>query len=616
MAHDISREREIEICNIWNDQVRAGQESKERYRRDAREAERYYAGPNHDFMFSDYGYEPPEFKVTVNKVYELVSIFGPMLYAQNPTRLATPRPGGNPIIAECQNRYLNYTPGEFGLKSSAKAALDEAMIHGRGVMMTGVDRRTGLVMSQHVHDKDILIDPSDPVWYKGLYILRLRRNVPLWKVAQRFGKDVARRFLENEGDGPGLAGEGSKLWDKGGTYDNREYDREGASGREQQQIEDFAGPRITYIEVFSKMGVGTRAKRDVQNEASLGGAPGDEDDNVAFAYEPSRKILLSPPGRWPIIYWADHGKHSWPFSFIDPAENQDRTWPISMITPALGLQKFLDWGWSFALSGIKRSVRNIAIAPADLTAKIVAALKGNDTDVIIPTDLNDEQRKNLVSQIEMMPLNMTLLEILREALILFEKATGLYEMLYGQSSRQIRSATEATVKAEFSRLRIDDVVDRVEDWHAEIARKEALGARYLIDPEQMVPIMGEEHAAAWGFYRPGNFEEAVAEYDYTIQAGSMRKRTPQYRVEISEKALGILGQNMLAVGDLEGYNALVREWLTANGVHNPERFLLKAVPPPEEKGQQPQQEEAPPVAPEVLEVADGQPIVGAPEGVL
>jgi hypothetical protein len=601
LAHNIKRKREEEICKIWSDQIRAAQKRKERYRRNAVQAEKYYAGPNHDFLYESSPVAAPDFKVTINKVYEMVSIFGPMIYAQNPTRLVTRKPAGNPFIAEAMNKYLNYTPKEFGLKAMSKGSLDEALIHGRGVTITGPDRRTGLVKTTRVHDKDILVDPAEPIWYNGLYILRLRRNVPLWKIAERFGDATAKRFQggATETGSMGLRGEGADIWegDGVGEYGARR-DNQNLDNAQNKRVYDYAGPRITYVEVYSKMGLGMRSSDESDAQTQLGNAPDDQADNVAFAYEPSRNIILNQPGPWPIPYWADHGKHSWPFAFVDPAENQDKTWPISLITPALGLQKFIDWGWSFALAGIKKSVRNISVCGDDLDSKIIAALKGNGSDVIIPTDKNAEQRKDLIQQVVLAQLNPNLLPMLQEAEILFEKNTGLYEILYGQSSRQIRSATEATVKAEFSRLRIDDIIDRVEDWHDEIARKEALGARFLIDGETMVPIMGPELAMAWDVYRPGDFQAAIAEYDYTVRAGSMRKRTPQYRAEFAEKMLMVVGDKALAIGDLEGYNQVQAEWLNANGIPDAERYNLQAVPPPENQGGGGQEAPAP-VAPEI-----------------
>ena len=97
-------------------------------------------------------------------------------------------------------------------------------------------------------------------------------------------------------------------------------------------------------------------------------------------------------------------------------------------------------------------------------------------------------------------------------------------------------------------------------------------------------------------------------------SGSLRKRSPQYRAEIAEKALAIGGEKALAVGDLEGYNNLWVEWLEASGVHNARRFALQAVPPPEEQGQGAAPEAAPPVAPEIMAIENGEPVLGNPQG--
>jgi len=604
----VDRKREEEICELWNKQIIHARHAKADYTTAAIKGGRYYRGPNHEFIFD--AVKPPDFQVTINKVYELVSIFGPLLYAQNPVRSVEPRSGVPPEIAFAMGRYLNYTPGEFGLKAYSKAAIDDGLINGRGAMFTGPDRRSGLVVSKAEASKNILIDPSTDVWYEGQYVLRFRRDVPLWEIAERFGEATAKRYLDPGSDGGvgGTEGEGYGVWsgDSGG----------GALDAEQKEdAEAYETPRVSYIEVWSKMGIGLRAKKSEANRYALGTDKADNVRHLAFAYDPAAKFILGG-AKWPIPYWADAGKHSWPCSFFDPAENSDPTWPISPILPAMGEQMFLDWGWSFALGAVKVACRSLQVCGTELDAKIVAALKGNQSHVVITTEMSPDQRKDILQSVTMPQLNPALIQILQEVELLFEKRTGLYEILYGQSSRQMRSATEASVKAEFSRLRIDDVIDRVEDWQSEIARKEAIGARYKLDSPQMAPIIGPELAQAWDFYKPGDFKQALREYTYTVQAGSMRKRTPQYRAEVAEKALGIGGERALMVGDLKTYNALWMEWLSASGVPNPERFQLTATPPPEALGQKPQKSEAapPPAAPEIMAVENGQPVMGNPQG--
>ena len=84
---EITEDLERKICQAWNTMAKLAQEAKESYLNAAAEAMNFYAQPNHNFMFEGF----PDFKVTINKVWELVSLYGPHLYAQNPTRAVTPR---------------------------------------------------------------------------------------------------------------------------------------------------------------------------------------------------------------------------------------------------------------------------------------------------------------------------------------------------------------------------------------------------------------------------------------------------------------------------------------------------------------------------------------------
>jgi hypothetical protein len=599
----MDRERERQICEVWNKMRKSAVKAKERYIDDCETAGNYYAGPNHDFIYENA--KDPDFKVTINKVYELVSIFSPLIFAQNPQRAVEPRTFGRPEVAEAARLYLNYTPDQFGLKAHSKASIDEALIHGRGAMMTGIDAETGFIVSKDVPTKDLLFDPSEGKWYNGYYMMRLRRNQPLWKVARTFGEKVAKRLMEENV----LEGEGENLF--------LDADFEAMDPEDRDLVRDYHGPRVTYVEVFSKMGTGLRARKS-DGDTKDWRFGGDSRDHLAIVYQPTKNVIMYMDD-WPIPFWADEKKKcSWPVSCYDPAEAQDKVWPISLITPALGEQMFLDWGWSFALGHVKVGSRQIMVSAADLDDKVVIALKGNDSSILIPIDEpNPEVRKNLISAIDMPQLSPALVNILDRVEQLFEKRTGLYEVLYGQSSRQFRSATEAQVKAEFSRLRIDDAIDRCEDYQADVARKEAIGARWKLSGEELAPIVGPELAQAWDLYRPGDLKQMMREYDYTIRAGSMRKRTPQYRAEFAGMRLERLGPIYLSVGDLDSYNATLREWLVANGEPNPEKFFVKVQPPPEAYMQNPQQgqqqQNAPVAAPEVMAVEGGEPVIGSPE---
>ena len=80
---------------------------------------------------------------------------------------------------------------------------------------------------------------------------------------------------------------------------------------------------------------------------------------------------------------------------------------------------------------------------------------------------------------------------------LFEQRTGLGELLYGSTRRSMRSAREAEIKDRNSRLRIEDMAMVVEDWQSKVARKEAILARFLLEPEDIAKVVNG--AETYGF---------------------------------------------------------------------------------------------------------------------
>lgn len=211
------------LCSLWIEKIRhAEKHKKEVFGEDAAEAMRFYKpeGGGYAFIYKGdkdgrygVGLDVPEptFKMTFNKVAELVQIFGPILYNRNPIRIVTPRRSAavdpqvvmDPVIlpmlsagmppqlmqdpAQSQmmgqlmaqamlqkedatlkvdnlkskliEDYLNFTPNELDLKGHAGRAIDEALIKGRGCLAgaTEVYARTergdGPVRVRDLHDQ-------------------------------------------------------------------------------------------------------------------------------------------------------------------------------------------------------------------------------------------------------------------------------------------------------------------------------------------------------------------------------------------------------------------------------------------------------------------------------
>ena len=173
-----------QIANTWVKKLKAAEKYKKPFTDDAKEAGQFYDG-DHNWMWKDSyargdrGYNssisPPSFRMQLNKVFELVEIFGSVIYHRNPVRTVTVMqppdvplmhlgldqplgPDGNPspeqmqiiatvkeeqaqreqrqIAADLMQAYLNWTPVELDLKRQARKVVNEAIIKGAGLFWT------------------------------------------------------------------------------------------------------------------------------------------------------------------------------------------------------------------------------------------------------------------------------------------------------------------------------------------------------------------------------------------------------------------------------------------------------------------------------------------------
>jgi hypothetical protein len=89
------------VTSMWMAKIHKAWEVKQKlFGDDAAEAMQFFNGP-YEFLYSTGGkgraflgdeeVPAPSFRMTVNKVAEMVQLFGPALYHQNPTRKVNPR---------------------------------------------------------------------------------------------------------------------------------------------------------------------------------------------------------------------------------------------------------------------------------------------------------------------------------------------------------------------------------------------------------------------------------------------------------------------------------------------------------------------------------------------
>jgi hypothetical protein len=444
---------------------------------------------------------------------------------------------------------------------------------------------------------NLLIDPNANYWFEGDFMAIVHRNKPVWKIAQQFGVDVAKELMQKGARSAGAAPD----W-VGQRYS------EAAKNESETKAFGYDAPRYTYLQVLSKMGSGVRGfagdSGDPYGESEQGPS-----NFVEIYYEPGSGVILGA-GPWKVPFWADENPRlSWPVSFFDPAEDCEDIWPTAPLVPVIGEMEFLDWAYSFAMGKIKATSRSIFVAPSDISSNMEVTLKGNDDVVVVKVDEPDPtKRKDIIKAIEFGDLGTGIQILIQYVESNFEKHTGLVEVLYGMSEKQMRSAAEANVKREFGRLRVDEMIDKAEDWQGEVARKEALAARMLVSPEQMAEIVGPELAQAWGLYQQGDLRRFMAEFEYTVESGSMQRLTPEMRAARAAEILDRLGPTALSTQDFRAFNELAQEYLVSQGVPQPERFVIQPPPPP------PPSTPEEPVAPEVMSIQGGEPVMGYPQG--
>ena len=160
------------VVNTWMKKIANARDHKRQvFQEAANECLSFYSGPRswEDALGGDAGVSnkdevvEPTFKVSVNKTFEFVTIFGPALYYENPVRTVKPRMpviippqffGPNVLLYQSMinqenqrvltdglksvllEAYLNWTPIEFKLEVEARMAIDEALIKGRGCLWT------------------------------------------------------------------------------------------------------------------------------------------------------------------------------------------------------------------------------------------------------------------------------------------------------------------------------------------------------------------------------------------------------------------------------------------------------------------------------------------------
>jgi hypothetical protein len=578
----------------------------------------------------------PSVRMTMSKAFELVALFGPMLYHTNPQRHVRPRRGidPNPAFmppppqgmppeqmqqmqqqqmqmleqqiaskrqldtsrAEMIEIVLNYMPTEQpygGLYEQSRLAISEALVVGRGCLWTELYNPPGsqdtLVGSFFETTDRLLIDPgaTKPDLSDAYWIAREVKQVPVWKLEKEWS--LAPGTLKGKNESAEALSEMS-------DDDKLQMRRDGAGS-----------DLITYYKVWSKTGIGFRFQSQndtgLQNEylKKLDEAVG---DYAFLVIVPGVEYPLNmPPERlegattedvqrafaWPVEHWRDN---AWPVQVLDFYSDHKSVWPIAPLRPAIGPIVFINLMMSLLAERGVEGTKTIIGVKKESFDEVVTAMEASGTRVIVPIDGVQKSLREAMDVWQAGPVNFDVWRIIDAVAHEVERMTGLTDFLQGMQQTQDRSAATSNAKQQNMQLRPDDMSKRVESWQSRVAVAERHAMHVHVKGSDLRMLLGDFGAWVWDNHIvPMPIDAVIRETDVTIEAGSVRKpnkaREAENMQNMSQVVLPMFQQVFAQTGDPRQLNAWVKRMAKSIDLEGDDLAIQPPPPPPQQQQQGP-----------------------------
>lgn len=615
------------LVQSWLGKIRLAQEAKKPFNDVGSQCMEFFSGslgfmwqPEYLQKFVGGPLITPRFKVTIAKAFELVALYGPNLYWQNPARIVKPRKAigiqpelfgalGDPqavglfqmaqqfqmqrsainnVVSSLLDAWLNYTPNEQpggGLATHASQGITEALTKGRACLwpkpysMPGSNR----VITGCFYDSvdNLLIDPDATSIHDARWIAQTV-VAPIWEVERQF--QLAPGSLQGYG-----------------SYESASRQGEGSNWDPMTQIDRRVGKTfdlMTYHKIYSKGGVGGRLCGNAQVGPSLTQAFDQVVGDYAYVcVSPNVPFLLNAPTqrvgaafdsdvermfRWPIPFWLDD---KWPVTLLDFYTKPNNPWPIAPMAPGLGELTFINVMISMLMNRVWHTTRLIALGKKSLPPDFENLLKGGGDFVYGKVEMSDDIAKDLAFP-QLPPIDLNAWKMVDEAMELFDKRTGLSELLYSMNPGGVasRSAEDAATKKQYASIRPEYMSNQVASWMTEAADMEKFCARWFVGPQDLAGYFGPVEQYLWQRYIHGESPEMVVrEFRATVAANSTRKPDKYRDVENVNQMLqyfGPIAQGYFQMtGDPGPVNGIIQTWGEAVD-QDVQRILMQPPPPP------------------------------------
>lgn len=609
------------LVNSWLGRIQQAKEARSSWEKVANECMHFYESVT-NFMWDANskakfweGVTAPKFQIVVSKAFELVAQIGPSLFFRSPKRMANPirRPGMSPQVfgdvendpmaqqmfaqyqqefaldmqsamarAKLMESWLNYTPDQIpsgGLEDNAELAITEALIKGRGVLWPEPYRKPGSdkTLTGLFFDSvdNLFIDPDAKTLAEARWIAR-RRVKPYTDVEKMFG--LPKHSLRDKA-----------------TLESLTHD---VAGKEEvsRKPDVKAKDLIVYYEIYSRSGCGCdysgldsgisdRLEAVCGDHVYLAICPSvDYPLNVStgMLYSGATDEVVRQSMEWPIPFWR-HGE--FPCAILDFYQSSKSAWPMPPLGPGIGELKFLNLMISHVCNRIWMSSRDfIAVAKSAQREIEDILLKGNDLAVLPVSDVHQDI-KNMIGFLQQPQVNFDVWQIIDRVSDMFDKRTGLTDLVYGMTETQSRSAEDAATKRQAVSVRPDHMARKVERWMSRASAMEAMVAHLFVKSHDVMPLVGRTAAQMWQMLVESQPEDVVIrEMEYTVAAGSGRRRNHELELANLNQALQFffpeLSKQADITTDTSAINSLIQRWGDAAQIDLSDVEIGPRMPPP------------------------------------
>ena len=578
------------LVNAWLGKIEASARGRKRWKEIAYECMMFYSSSARAMWDPAYskkfwkGVKLPKFRITINKAFEMVAIYGPNLFWEVPHRNVEAKRDRRDIplsayqmmfqeqaaqqtqlyaslgidpeqqqqiqqqlvqqqmqqleqsnaqmqtrddaVAALMGSWLNYTPNEQpggGLSGHGFRATIDALITGRGCLAPRPYRMPG---SGRTLTGAFRVSPFDVYLDPDFDSVDECRWMAIRHVD--VNTEVEKRF-----NLPANSQKNRETLESSWTFNEMSTDDQAAAHRKSGRTNDL----VVWYEIYSKSGcgcVGTAMDPTLRQhlDKTVGqhvylAICGDVTWPLNMPSERIRNGISDEEVRdafsWPVPLWADD---RWPVEFLDFYEDPQDGWPVAPLAPGLGELKLLNFLVSWFANRTWSSTRDFWAVASPYIEHYKEYINDGEDQQIIPTPVGLKTPREAIEILTQPEARQDMTNLISFVSDMFDRRVGMTATIYGQNEGQTqnRTAEETIAKQRAVMARPEFMAKQVVDWQSRVASSEAFVTRRFVKGQDVAQHLGPYAASLWQrFVESEDVEVITRQFQYSISAASIRR---------------------------------------------------------------------------------------------